>query len=924
MDFDTFFRQAFGKNEDGLKFTRFEYQHQLAVKAWPDLLDVPTGMGKTAAVTLAWLWKRGWREARREVGVMHNTPRRLVWCLPMRVLVEQTAENICGWLDCLGIHGKVGDGKVSVHVLMGGEDDFKSWAEYPEEDMILIGTQDMLLSRALMRGYGMSRYRWPIHFALLHNDCLWVFDEIQLMGPGLWTSAQLDWMRLKRFPTIKTCRSLWMSATIGTSFLTTVDRKTDKLDQIQPYRPDMRNDPMTQVLREAKRPIGWFTPVEESTSPLAGQIAAAAESGHQPGTLALIVCNTVDMARSVFDALQTDDKILLTSQFRRQDRQHHEQRLLDFEAKRRRYDGNPVPGDPGLICVSTQVIEAGVDISAHRLWSELAPWPSVIQRLGRLNRDGKDQETHAILWKTPKEGRGKQVRIGPYDSSDIDLAGKLVDALIPLSKTDSSWQALQILHGSHKADIEKALQPKPTPLPRAIDVHGLFSTEPDVHGGFTDISMFVRGTDIDSDVTVFWRDWPGKQPPPGNELDGPDLDLRQEGCSVAASKVSKLLTSRHTSAWLWDGKKACWNRVSPNDLKPGMVVMLHHDVGGYRPDIGWTGNATDKLDHLPTPGRGAGFHDDALTEIGYWSTLETHLDDAKAEAVKLCDSLDFKPEDPCKVAVVEGAGLHDLGKAHPKWNDALPAKSCFPNDLLAKCPRVLAIDSPHNNQGCATEITNLRPTAVRLPDEPRRRGRIDVIRRKWAIDQKLDRAELDQLKALSGVLWAGHVPFRPGMRHEAASALAMWQRYHHAGGEKPFPALAVYLAGAHHGKVRTVMRSLGDDGTDVFGIPRASADLKLGTQSWPMDFSIAKDGASGEWNGNEFLLTDHGWTGLVADLLGPWNPTDETSAGVVPNGEPRRLGPFALAYLEALVCIADWRASSHPSRSTKPGEEPKP
>ena len=36
--------------------------------------------------------------------------------------------------------------------------------------MILIGTQDMLLSRALMRGYGMSRYQWPVHFALLHND----------------------------------------------------------------------------------------------------------------------------------------------------------------------------------------------------------------------------------------------------------------------------------------------------------------------------------------------------------------------------------------------------------------------------------------------------------------------------------------------------------------------------------------------------------------------------------------------------------------------------------------------------------------------------------------------------------------------------------------------------------------------------------
>jgi hypothetical protein len=34
--------------------------------------------------------------------------------------------------------------------------------------------------------------QWPVHFAWLHNDAMWVFDEVQLMGPGLKTSAQLD------------------------------------------------------------------------------------------------------------------------------------------------------------------------------------------------------------------------------------------------------------------------------------------------------------------------------------------------------------------------------------------------------------------------------------------------------------------------------------------------------------------------------------------------------------------------------------------------------------------------------------------------------------------------------------------------------------------------------------------------------------
>jgi CRISPR-associated endonuclease/helicase Cas3 len=284
----------------------------------------------------------------------------------MRVLAEQTEDNIRHWLSNLGILGKAGEGKISVHVLMGGGDDLKGWAEHPEEDMILIGTQDMLLSRALMRGYGMSRYQWPMHFGLLNQDCMWVMDEIQLMGPGLWTTSQLDWMRQKRFRSIKPCRSLWMSATIGTSFLKTTDRVTDGLDKAETWCPDIEKDPKTQTLRKARRPVSEFKP---SKGPLAEQIATEVKSEHEQGTLSLVVCNTVETARSIFNAIEGQNTILLTSQFRRQDRERHERRLLEFEVNRRKGHGGAIPNDPGLICVSTQVIEAGVDISAHRLWS---------------------------------------------------------------------------------------------------------------------------------------------------------------------------------------------------------------------------------------------------------------------------------------------------------------------------------------------------------------------------------------------------------------------------------------------------------------------------------------------------------------------------------------------------------------------------
>jgi CRISPR-associated endonuclease/helicase Cas3 len=92
MTFDQFFLQTTG-NEP------YPYQKRLATDpVLPQLLDIPTGLGKTAAVVLAWLWRRRFAfhiEDRKEREALKtSTPRRLVYCLPMRVLVEQTRKNL--------------------------------------------------------------------------------------------------------------------------------------------------------------------------------------------------------------------------------------------------------------------------------------------------------------------------------------------------------------------------------------------------------------------------------------------------------------------------------------------------------------------------------------------------------------------------------------------------------------------------------------------------------------------------------------------------------------------------------------------------------------------------------------------------------------------------------------------------------------
>jgi hypothetical protein len=49
-----------------------------------------------------------------------------------------------------------------------------------------------------------------------------------------------------------------------------------------------------------------------------------------------------------------------------------------------------------------------------------------------------------------------------------------------------------------------------------------------------------------------------------------------------------------------------------------------------------------------------------------------------------------------------------------------------------------------------------------------------------------------------------------------------------------------------------------------------------------MDFSTAKDGAEGQWENDGFVLTGAGWTGLVSDLLGPWQAGDSSHSAVAP------------------------------------------
>jgi len=154
------------------------------------------------------------------------------------------------------------------------------------------------------------------------------------------------------------------------------------------------------------------------------------------------------------------------------------------------------------------------------------------------------------------------------------------------------------------------------------------------------------------------------------------------------------------------------------------------------------------------------------------------------------------------------------------------------------------------------------------------------------------------------------------MRHEAASALYCFDRWR--AGVEGWTALAVYLVAAHHGKVRTVLRRWkAGRSEDVFGI--LDGDKLPALDGWmntdhTLNAACRIFGASGDWTGDEeaFEMVSPSWVGMVAELLGPEAEGDVAPDDSIPGGEPRHLGPFRLAYLEALIVATDVRASRTP------------
>ena len=841
MKYPDFFAKATDGNDP------YPYQARFAEETeTPELLKAPTGAGKTEAVILGWLYRKF---EHPDHAVRESEPTRLVYCLPMRTLVEQTAARARTWLRGLGWSDRVG-----LTILMGGEPR-EEWHLQPEKPRILIGTQDMLLSRALNRGYGLSPFMWPVECGLLNSDCLWAMDEPQLMGDALATAAQLAGLR-KNLTAYGTTRSVWMSATVSPDWLDTPDHPAPAPDAVLELGDEDFKDERLSARRNAIKTVSEAKGVQGGAK-YKGGVARLALENHKAGTLTLVILNTVERAQDVYaeigkvikaekrkaeraakkakaaqPSMFQDDIFprvsLLHSRFRPQDRE----RIMRDSA----LSGAPLP-NAGEILVATQAVEAGVDASARLMISEIAPWSSMIQRLGRCSRAGEfDAEGGGeFIWLN----RATKAEAAPYNLGDVEKSDEIMRGFEGKSASPAALESrsgalgeVEYIHVLRRRD--------------AIDV---FDNSADLSGGYTDISRYVRSGDERS-AFVFWRaidkssDSEQSQPRRDELVSVPVGDFKK----YSDAKPRKGAKAART-LWVWNFMVGRWEKIGFGEVRPGMSVMLSAALGGYSKERGWDVKLWDAVNPVEPESGGrearADSHESDPYSVGAPRavTLADHSRRVESEAASILDALGISELHPKTAEAVRTAALfHDVGKIHPAFQNMLRGE-----------------EKPDGE------------------DEPLAKGAAGAG----------SRIEKD----------------RSQFRHEIGSAMAVLQNADNLA-EGWQRDLAAYLAMSHHGKVRMRLQPLSRGKNEIpsasflLGFDMKSAEtldavsLGEGLECPETRVDVSAEARIGGGLGEE----GRSWQDRAMELL-------------------ERRGPFALAFLEAITRAADHRASAKERRS---------
>lgn len=386
----------------------FPWQHDLFARFQagriPAALDIPTGLGKTSVMAL-WL-------AARASGA--QLPRRLVYVVDRRAVVDQATDValrlrqlVDAEPDLKAALGLSDDQSLPISTLRGRFVDNREWLADPTAPAIIVGTVDMVGSRLLFEGYGVSRKMRPYHAGLLGADTLVALDEAHLVPPfeHLLRAIATDPAFRPRDG-----RHRMLAPPFNLLSLSATGRAPSD-ERLGLTEKDCEHEVLRKRLYAKKslriETLGAETKLEDA---LAKQAWAVTEGGKK-ALRVIVYSNSRDVARQARETVErlarsghktgtpsaAIDLELFVGGRRVLEREQVKKRLeaLGFIAGSRSGRSRPA------FLFATSAGEVGVDLDADHMICDLVEWERMVQRLGRVNRRG-DGEARITVFVEPE------------------------------------------------------------------------------------------------------------------------------------------------------------------------------------------------------------------------------------------------------------------------------------------------------------------------------------------------------------------------------------------------------------------------------------------------------------------------------------------------------------------------------------------
>lgn len=580
----------------------------------PTALDLPTGLGKTSVLAI-WLLARAYGA---------QLPRRLVYVVDRRAVVDQAteeAEKLRSALEGNARHLKELlrlNGALPISTLRGAHVDNREWLDNPAALAVIVGTVDMIGSRLLFEGYGVSRKMRPYHAGLLGADTFIVLDEAHLVPPFealLWriangaeqfgSCAESDARLVPPFKLLPLSATGRAQPPSNSGAVTSAFRLEDE---------DL-SDPIVRGRLSAKKTVG-FVNIDGDKSALDEELARQAwklsEEGGKP-TRSLIYCDSREVAEKVkagLDKLSAPDK-------KRVDPKADTELFVGARRVKEREDakawledhgflaGSPPPTKPAFL-IATSAGEVGIDLDADHMVCDLVPWERMVQRLGRVNRRGQGDATIIIVHgdepkpKKPDAPTDQELRQAIAFRS-LSVLNELLNVKTGRDASPGALRELKLRAETDKVlreKIDEAITPAPLhPALTRVLVDAWSMTSLEQHTGRPDVAPWLRGwVEPDNQSIVIWRTYlpvrEGVADWPRTSAEKKEVEAFFE--AAPARESEKLETETYRVAdWLQNRAKAL--------LKPQQDVHGEQTVDAVPPDGPDDANAREAATQPATP-----------------------------------------------------------------------------------------------------------------------------------------------------------------------------------------------------------------------------------------------------------------------------------------------------------------------------------